>query len=146
MLTTFDVSEYIYEALSSAPAASCSRTRPQTGCSTPCASLRRGRLIAPSITRRLIAHSPVPPDPPRGTPPSLAELSGRELDVLRLVARGLSNSEIADELVLSENTIKTHVGRIFSKLGLRDRVQAVVLAYETGLVERDLAAEARDLT
>jgi DNA-binding CsgD family transcriptional regulator len=101
-------------------------------------------LIAPSITRRLIADFARTARPHQtGTPPELAELTARELDVLRLLARGLSNSEIAEQLILGENTIKAHVGRIFSKLGLRDRVQAVVLAYETGLVERELTAEAQ---
>ena len=92
-------------------------------------------LLAPSITRRLIerfAHAARPA--PDGIPPALAPLTARELDVLRLVARGLSNAEIAGELVLGENTVKTHVARVLGKLGLRDRVQAVVMAYETGLV------------
>jgi len=102
-------------------------------------------LIAPSITRRLIAQFARAARPHHsGTPPELTELTARELDVLRLVARGLSNTEIAQRLILGENTIKTHVGRIFSKLGLRDRVQAVVLAYETGLVERELSPDSSE--
>ena len=148
MLTTFDVSEYIYEALRIGVSGFLLKDTPADRLLDAVRVAAAGdALIAPSITRRLIAQFARAARPAGdGTPPALAELSGRELDVLRLIARGLSNSEIADELILSENTIKTHVGRIFSKLGLRDRVQAVVLAYETGLVERDLAAEARDLT
>ena len=89
-------------------------------------------LLAPSITRRLVERFAVPsPVPDRG---ELASLSPRELEVLRLLARGLSNAELAAQLVLSEATVKTHVARILAKLQLRDRVQAVVLAYETGLV------------
>ena len=89
--------------------------------------------IAPSITRRLIqefaAASPVRRTPPKG----LDELTARELEVFRCVARGLSNAEIAAELIVSETTVKTHVARMLMKLGLRDRVQAVVLAYESGI-------------
>jgi DNA-binding NarL/FixJ family response regulator len=97
-------------------------------------------LLAPSITRRLIEQFARAARPEPGTvPPALAGLTARELDVLRLVARGLSNGEIAAELVLGENTIKTHVAHVLSKLGLRDRVQAVVLAYETGLATPELA-------
>ncbi len=90
-------------------------------------------LLAPSITKRLIQEfaqaSPAQPEPPKG----LDELTARELEVFRLVARGLSNAEIARELVVSETTVKTHVARVLMKLGLRDRVQAVVLAYESGI-------------
>jgi DNA-binding NarL/FixJ family response regulator len=143
MLTTFDVSEYIYEALRIGASGFLLKDTPADRLLDAVRVAAAGdALIAPSITRRLIAQFARAARPPGGgTPPALAELSARELDVLRLLARGLSNEEIADELILSENTIKTHVGRIFSKLGLRDRVQAVVLAYETGLVERELSPD-----
>ncbi len=143
MLTTFDVSEYIYEALRIGASGFLLKDTPAERLLDAVRVAAAGdALIAPSITRRLIAQFARAARPASsGTPPALAELSERELDVLRLVARGLSNTEIADELILSENTIKTHVGRIFSKLGLRDRVQAVVLAYETGLVERELSPD-----
>jgi DNA-binding NarL/FixJ family response regulator len=96
-------------------------------------------LLAPSITRKLIEQFARAARPEPGVvPEALAPLTSRELDVLRLVARGLSNAEIAAELVLGENTIKTHVAHVLSKLGLRDRVQAVVLAYETGLTSPEL--------
>ena len=95
---------------------------------------------APAITRRLIEQFARGARPRSGgVPARLAELTPRELEVLRLIARGMSNAEIAGELILGENTIKTHVARVLAKLGLRDRVQAVVLAYETGLVERELS-------
>jgi DNA-binding NarL/FixJ family response regulator len=91
-------------------------------------------LLAPQITRRLIAefalHTPQPHNPEQ-----LKALTVRELEVLKLIARGLSNAEIAGELYVSETTVRTHVGRILMKLGLRDRVQAVVMAYETGLIQ-----------
>jgi DNA-binding NarL/FixJ family response regulator len=92
-------------------------------------------LLAPEITRRLLDRFVSRPPRPRGTPPALAELSQRELDVLRLIADGRSNSEIAADLFLSEATVKTHVTHILTKLRLRDRVQAVVLAYRTGFVD-----------
>jgi DNA-binding NarL/FixJ family response regulator len=91
-------------------------------------------LLAPAITQRLIERFVARP-PLDEAAPALAELSARELEVLRLVARGLSNAEIASELIVGEATVKTHVGAILRKLDLRDRVQAVVLAYESGLVE-----------
>jgi DNA-binding NarL/FixJ family response regulator len=91
-------------------------------------------LLAPAITKRLIERFVDRPAPVEAAP-ALAELSARELEVLRLIARGLSNAEIADELIIGEATVKTHVARILPKLELRDRVQAVVLAYESGIVE-----------
>jgi DNA-binding NarL/FixJ family response regulator len=91
-------------------------------------------LLAPSITRRLIEQFVRRPPARAGPPRQLTGLTARELEVLRLLARGLSNAEIAAELVLGEATIKTHVGNLLMKLGLRDRVQAVVLAYESGLI------------
>jgi DNA-binding NarL/FixJ family response regulator len=114
----------------------------QTLTSTPnsslrlCASLLRARaLLAPAITRRLIEQFVHRPPPGAQKPPELAEVTERELDVLRLVARGLSNAEIATSLSVSEATVKTHVTHILTKLNLRDRVQAVVLAYESGLIQ-----------
>jgi DNA-binding NarL/FixJ family response regulator/class 3 adenylate cyclase len=140
MLTTFDVSEYIYEALRIGASGFLLKDTPADRLLDAVRVAAAGEaLIAPSITRRLIAQFARAARPPgSGTPPALADLSTRELDVLRLIARGRANAEIATDLILSENTIKTHVGSIFSKLGLRDRVQAVVLAYETGLVEPEL--------
>jgi DNA-binding NarL/FixJ family response regulator len=91
-------------------------------------------LLAPTVTRRLISEFVRRPEP-SGAPAALAELTPRELEVLKLLARGLSNAELASELVVSDATVKTHVKRVLAKLGLRDRVQAVVLAYETGLVQ-----------
>ena len=136
MLTTFDLSAYVYEALRIGASGFLLKDAPADRLLDAVRVIAAGEaLLAPSITRRLIeqfAHA-ARPDP--GTvPEALAELTARELDVLRLVAAGLSNTEIADELVLGTNTVKTHVGRVLSKLGLRDRVQAVVLAYESGLV------------
>jgi len=136
MLTTFDVGEYIYQALRIGASGFLLKDAPADRLLDAVRVVAAGdALLAPSITRRLIeqfAHIARPQ--PGTTPPALAELTARELDVLRLIARGLSNAEIAAELVLGENTIKTHVARMLAKLGLRDRVQAVVLAYETGLI------------
>ena len=136
MLTTFDRDEYIYEALRIGASGFLLKDAPADRLLDAVRVAAAGdALLAPSITRRLIeqfarAARPVP----GAVPEHLSELTSRELDVLRLVARGLSNAEIAAELVLGENTIKTHVAHLLGKLGLRDRVQAVVLAYETGLV------------
>ena len=134
MLTTFDASEYVYRALRIGASGFLLKDAPSDRLLDAVRVAAAGdALIAPSITRRLVERfSIAPPDP--ATVPELRQLTSRELDVLRLIARGLSNQEIARELVLGENTIKTHVTRLLFKLGLRDRVQAVVLAYETGVV------------
>ncbi len=136
MLTTFDRDEYVYEALRIGASGFLLKDTPADRLLDAIRVAASGdALLAPTITRRLIArfaHAARPE--PDGVPAALAPLTARELDVLRLVARGLSNAEIAGELVLGENTVKTHVARVLGKLGLRDRVQAVVLAYETGLV------------
>ena len=141
MLTTFDLDEYIYEALRIGASGFLLKDAPADRLLDAVRVAAAGdALLAPSITRRLIEQFARAARPEPGTvPAALAELTSRELDVLRLVARGLSNAEIAAELVLGENTIKTHVAHLLSKLGLRDRVQAVVVAYETGLVARELS-------
>jgi DNA-binding NarL/FixJ family response regulator/class 3 adenylate cyclase len=141
MLTTFDRDEYVYEALRIGASGFLLKDAPSDRLLDAVRVAAAGdALLAPSITRRLIERFARVAQPAQDSVPErLGELTSRELEVLRLVARGLSNAEIAAELVLGENTIKTHVGHLFSKLGLRDRVQAVVLAYETGLVAPELA-------
>jgi DNA-binding NarL/FixJ family response regulator len=140
MLTTFDASEYVFKALRIGATGFLLKDTPADRLLDAVRVAAAGEaLIAPRITRRLIADFARASRPAGDeVPPALAELTARELEVLRLVAQGLSNAEIAGELVLGENTIKTHVGRVLGKLGLRDRVQAVVLAYETGLVTPDI--------
>ncbi|MDP9134887.1 MAG: response regulator transcription factor [Actinomycetota bacterium] len=141
MLTTFDLNEYIYEALRIGASGFLLKDTPADRLLDAVRVVAAGdALLAPSITRRLIEQFARAARPEPGTvPAALVELTSRELEVLRLLARGLSNAEIAAELVLGENTIKTHVAHLLSKLGLRDRVQAVVLAYETGLVAPELS-------
>jgi DNA-binding NarL/FixJ family response regulator len=136
MLTTFDLNEYVYEALRIGASGFLLKDTPADRLLDAVRVVAAGdALIAPSITRRLIGHFATAARPAAdGVPEALSELTARELEVLTLLARGLSNAEVAAELVLGENTVKTHVARVLSKLGLRDRVQAVVLAYETGLV------------
>jgi DNA-binding NarL/FixJ family response regulator len=136
MLTTFDRSEFVYRALRIGASGFLLKDAPADRLLDAVRVAAAGdALLAPSVTRRLIAEfARVAPRDPGVPPPALAELTERELDVLRAVARGLSNAEIAREFVLGENTIKTHVAHVLRKLGLRDRVQAVVLAYESGLV------------
>jgi DNA-binding NarL/FixJ family response regulator len=134
MLTTFDLNEYVYDALRAGASGFLLKDVPPEQLADGIRVVAGGdALLAPSITRRLIqefAHA----GPPSGPPPKgLDELTARELEVFKLVARGLSNAEIAAELVVSETTVKTHVARVLMKLGLRDRVQAVVLAYESGI-------------
>jgi DNA-binding NarL/FixJ family response regulator len=134
MLTTFDMDEYVYAALRNGASGFLLKDTPPEDLVRAIRVVAAGdALLAPSVTRRLIedvARTHVRPAPP----PAMATLTEREREVLVLVARGLSNAEIADTLVLGETTVKTHVGRMLTKLGLRDRVQAVVLAYESGLV------------
>ncbi|MGH3256873.1 MAG: response regulator [Streptosporangiaceae bacterium] len=135
ILTTFDADEYVYEALRGGASGFLLKDAPADQLVTAVRSLAAGdALIDPAITRRLISRFALAARGPVGLPDELRSLTARELEVLRLVARGLSNLEIARELVVEENTVKTHVSRILMKLGLRDRVQAVVLAYELGFV------------
>jgi DNA-binding NarL/FixJ family response regulator/class 3 adenylate cyclase len=139
MLTTFDRDEYVYEALRIGASGFLLKDAPAERLLDAVRVAAAGdALLAPSVTRRMIEQFTRAARPaPGAVPEPLAELTERELDVLRLVARGLSNAEIAGRLVLGENTIKTHVAHVLRKLGLRDRVQAVVVAYETGLVSPD---------
>jgi DNA-binding NarL/FixJ family response regulator len=134
MLTTFDLNEYVYDALRAGASGFLLKDVPPEQLADGIRVVAGGdALLAPSITRRLIqefAQAGPPSGPP---PPGLEELTARELEVFKLVARGLSNAEIAAELIVSETTVKTHVARMLMKLGLRDRVQAVVLAYEAGI-------------
>jgi DNA-binding NarL/FixJ family response regulator len=143
MLTTFDLDEYVYEALRAGASGFLLKDAGADELLHAVRVVAAGdALLSPSITRRLIAdyaHRP----PPSEQPAALAELTPRELEVLRLVARGLSNADIARRLVLGDATVKTHVARIFQKLDLHDRAQAVVLAYESGLVTPGGTREAR---
>jgi DNA-binding NarL/FixJ family response regulator len=136
ILTTFDLDEYVFDALKAGASGFLLKDAPPDQLIAAIRVVSNGdALLAPSITRRLIAEFARRPTPRAGPPPELSGLTARELDVLKLLARGLSNAEIAAELVVSEATVKTHVGNLLMKLGLRDRVQAVVLAYESGLVQ-----------
>jgi DNA-binding NarL/FixJ family response regulator/class 3 adenylate cyclase len=136
MLTTFDMDEYVYEALRAGASGFLLKDVPPEQLIAGIRAVASGdALLAPSVTRRVIEEFVRrPPDSVRTPPANLAELTARELEVLKLIARGLSNAEIAKELVVSETTVKTHVAHVLMKLQLRDRVQAVVLAYESGLV------------
>jgi DNA-binding NarL/FixJ family response regulator len=137
VLTTFDQNEYVYRALRAGAAGFLLKDAPSSRLIAAVRAAATGdSLIEPSITRRLVERFAAPA-PPAGTPRELAALTDRELDVLRLIARGLSNAEIAAELVVAETTVKTHVARILTKLGVRDRVQAVVVAYRTGFAARE---------
>ncbi len=142
VLTTFDLDEYAFAALRAGASGFLLKDAEPAALVTAIRTVASGEaVVAPRVTRRMLElfapHLPVHADAPTsGTDPRLAELTPREVEVLRVVARGLSNAEIAAELVLSEATVKTHVGRILAKLEVRDRVQAVIVAYETGLVER----------
>jgi DNA-binding NarL/FixJ family response regulator len=137
VLTTFGADEYVYEALRLGASGFLLKDSPPEVLVAAVRAVASGEaMIDPVITRRLISSFAGAAQPPAALPPALADLTPRELDVLRLLARGLSNVEISRELVVEESTTKTHVARILMKLGLRDRVQAVVLAYESGFVPR----------
>lgn len=136
ILTTFDLDEYVYEALKAGASGFLLKDVPRQRMIEGVRVVALGdTLLAPHVTRRLIEEFVRRPRRHAGTPAEMRDLSKRELDVYGLVAEGLSNAEIATSLYLSEATVKTHMAHILSKLGLRDRVQAVVLAYETGLVQ-----------
>jgi DNA-binding NarL/FixJ family response regulator len=134
MLTTFDLDEYVFEALRAGASGFLLKDAPSADLVHAVRVVAGGEaLLAPSVTRRLIEDYATR-RPVRHRPAVLNTLTPRETDVLRLIARGLSNQEIADNLVLAEQTVKTHVSRILTKLDLRDRAQVVVFAYESGLV------------
>jgi DNA-binding NarL/FixJ family response regulator len=136
MLTTFDMDEYVYDALRVGASGFLLKDVPPEQLVAGIQAVASGdALLAPSVTRRVIEEFVRrPPESVRTAPPELAELTARELEVLKLIARGLANAEIAKELFVSETTVKTHVAHVLMKLRLRDRVQAVVFAYESGLV------------
>jgi DNA-binding NarL/FixJ family response regulator len=135
ILTTFDLDDYVYEALRAGASGFLLKDAPAADLINAVRVVASGEaLLAPSVTRRLIAEFAARPAANKPRPTALNALTPRETDVLRLIARGRSNTEIASDLVVAEQTVKTHVGRVLAKLGLRDRAQAVVFAYETGLV------------
>ena len=135
MLTTFDLDDYVYEALRAGASGFLLKDSPRHDLIAAVRAAAAGdALLAPSVTRRLIETFARRPPETSPSPSQLASLTARERDVLLLLARGRSNSEIAEVLFVSEATVKTHVGNLLAKLGLRDRVQAVILAYETGIV------------
>jgi DNA-binding NarL/FixJ family response regulator len=137
ILTTFEIDEYVFEALRAGASGFLLKDVPPEQLVAGIRAVASGdALLAPSVTRRVIEEFVRrPPDSVRTSPETLSELTARELEVLKLIARGLSNAEIAKELFVSETTVKTHVAHVLMKLNLRDRVQAVVLAYESGLVQ-----------
>jgi DNA-binding NarL/FixJ family response regulator len=138
ILTTFDADDYVYEALRAGVSGFLLKDAPADQLVTAVRCAAAGdALIDPTLTRRLISRFAAVARPRSTLPDQLQVLTARELDVLRLIATGRSNHEIADSLVIEENTVKTHVSRILMKLDLRDRVQAVVLSYETGFVARE---------
>jgi DNA-binding NarL/FixJ family response regulator len=135
ILTTFDLDDYVYEALRSGASGFLLKDAPRADLIAAVRLAAAGEaLLAPSVTRRLIEAFALRPAQAAPSPSRLASLTPRERDILLLLARGRSNAEIAESLVVSEATVKTHVAHLLAKLGLRDRVQAVILAYETGVV------------
>ena len=133
ILTTFDMDEYVYDALRAGASGFLLKDVPPEQLATAVHTVSQGdALLAPSITRRLIEEFTVSRTPPPTA--RLDQLSAREAEVFRLVARGLSNREVAEQLFVAESTVKTHITRILTKLDLRDRVQAVALAYEAGVI------------
>jgi DNA-binding NarL/FixJ family response regulator len=142
ILTTFDLDEYVYEALAAGASGFLLKDAPPEQLIAGIRVVASGEaLLAPAVTRRLIEDFSRARPAHAERPPGADELTPRELEVWGLLAQGLSNSEIADSLVVGETTVKTHVARVLMKLGLRDRVQAVVLAYESGLVTPGKAPE-----
>ena len=136
VLTTFDLNEYVYEALRAGASGFLLKDVPSEQLVAGIHVVARGEaLLAPSITRRLIEEFAKNQPVERATPKEVEELTAREMEVFKLIARGMSNAEVAAELIVSETTVKTHVARILMKLHLRDRVQAVVYAYESGLIQ-----------
>jgi DNA-binding NarL/FixJ family response regulator len=136
MLTTFGEDEYVYDGMKSGASGFLLKDiRPEQLAEAVRVAAAGDALLAPAITRRLIEEFVRRPPPGSGPPAELSQLTDRELEVLKLIARGLSNAEIASTLFLSEATIKTHITHVLAKLKLRDRVQAVVLAYESGLIQ-----------
>jgi DNA-binding NarL/FixJ family response regulator len=136
MLTTFDLDEYVYEAMKAGASGFLLKDVPREELVAGVRTVSRGEaLLAPAITRRLIEAYVQKPPPNVAKPPELEELTERELEVLKLIGGGRSNTEIATELYLSTSTVKTHVAHVLQKLSLRDRVQAVCLAYESGLMQ-----------
>jgi len=144
MLTTFDLDEYVYEALRAGASGFLLKDTPPEQLVSAIEVISQGEaLLSPTITRRVISEFVKGTGPkPQAQFPRLQDLTAREREVLTLIARGLSNAEIAKTLFVSETTVKTHVARILMKLGLRDRVQAVVLAYESGIVQPGEQGEA----
>jgi len=141
ILTTFDLDEYVYEALRAGASGFVLKDDPPEQLIAAVRTVAAGdALLSPAITKRVIRQFTRVPRP--APPKELDDLSAREQEVLRLIARGLSNAEIGRELYISETTVKTHITHILQKLGLRDRVQAVVLAHETGLLDADSAPPA----
>ncbi len=145
VLTTFDLDEYVYEALRAGAGGFLLKDASPARLAEAVRTVAAGEaLFAPSVTRRLVERFVRRAPAPSGLPEAFAGLTAREVEVARLIARGLSNGEIAGRLFLSEATVKTHVGRVMSKLGVRDRVGTVIAAYEAGLVEPgtgDMAGE-----
>ncbi len=136
MLTTFDLDEYVYEALRAGASGFLLKDAPREQLVAAVRAAAAGEtLLAPAVTRRLVEAYVQRPPPASGTPEALEGLTEREVEILRLVADGLTNAEIAASLFLGPATVKTHVSRILAKLGLRDRTQAVIVAYESGLVQ-----------
>jgi DNA-binding NarL/FixJ family response regulator len=135
MLTTFDLDEYVYDALRAGASGFLLKDVPAEQLVDGIRVVAEGdALLAPSVTKWLIHEFSRGAVAQQSAPPELEELTPRELEVFKLIARGMSNAEIAAELIVSETTVKTHVARVLMKLGVRDRVQAVVLAYESGVV------------
>jgi DNA-binding NarL/FixJ family response regulator len=143
ILTTFDLDEYVYEALAAGASGFVLKDDPPEQLIAAIRTVAAGdALLSPTITKRVIERFTRTPRP--APPKGFDELTAREREVFRLIANGLSNGEIAEELFISDTTVKTHITHILGKLGLRDRVQAVVVAYQTGLFETDARSPAGD--